>query len=283
LSATEAAIKHLEDALALAHTLRSPWWIGIVSTSLAFAHLRASDAARAKAVLVAAQSGQPWPHAFNARRSRQLAGALALVERQPEIALQRAGELLESVPGAPREQAIPSLHRLRGEALLALHRPEEAVGSLNAAMQGANERGQLPLLWRVQVLLGDAYRVLRRDTEAREVYSAARGVITALAETIDDVGLRERFESSAYALLPKERPISPRRATKEAFGGLTTRERHVAALIARGKSNRQISVALFITEGTVATHVGNILGKLGLASRTQVAAWAIERGLPQSD
>ena len=42
-----------------------------------------------------------------------------------------------------------------------------------------------------------------------------------------------------------------------------------------GRSSREIAEALFISRRTAATHVGNILGKLGLASRAQVAAWAI--------
>jgi DNA-binding NarL/FixJ family response regulator len=60
---------------------------------------------------------------------------------------------------------------------------------------------------------------------------------------------------------------------------LTTREREVVALIAHGLSNRRIAESLTITEGTAHRHVANILGKLGLHSRSQVAAWAIERGL----
>ena len=69
------------------------------------------------------------------------------------------------------------------------------------------------------------------------------------------------------------------RAAKEAAGGLTAREREVAALVARGRSNREIAAALSVGERTVATHVSNILGKLDLTSRAQIAAWAVERGL----
>ena len=47
----------------------------------------------------------------------------------------------------------------------------------------------------------------------------------------------------------------------------------------RGHTNREIASSLVITEWTVDTHVRHILGKLGLRSRTQVAAWAVQRGL----
>jgi DNA-binding NarL/FixJ family response regulator len=49
--------------------------------------------------------------------------------------------------------------------------------------------------------------------------------------------------------------------------------------IAAGMSNRQIGNELVIANGTVERHVANILAKLGLRSRTQVAVWAVRRGL----
>jgi DNA-binding NarL/FixJ family response regulator len=68
-------------------------------------------------------------------------------------------------------------------------------------------------------------------------------------------------------------------AAKLKFGGLTARERDVAALVARGQSNREIAQTLIISENTVATHIGNILSKLEFESRTQIVGWAIEKGL----
>ena len=62
-------------------------------------------------------------------------------------------------------------------------------------------------------------------------------------------------------------------------GPLSEREREVAALIARGCTNREIARELVIAEGTAVRHVANILNKLGLRNRAQVTAWAIERGL----
>jgi DNA-binding NarL/FixJ family response regulator len=59
---------------------------------------------------------------------------------------------------------------------------------------------------------------------------------------------------------------------------LTAREREVLALVARGLSNQAIADQLSITERTARTHVSNILSKLGLASRTQAALFAVEHG-----
>ncbi|MGX1269102.1 response regulator [Streptomyces phaeoluteigriseus] len=61
-------------------------------------------------------------------------------------------------------------------------------------------------------------------------------------------------------------------------GSLTEREREVLALIADGRSNREIARALVLSEKTVKTHVSNILMKLDLADRTQAALWAVRHG-----
>jgi NarL family two-component system response regulator LiaR len=62
---------------------------------------------------------------------------------------------------------------------------------------------------------------------------------------------------------------------------LTAREVEVARLVAEGRSNQQIAAALVISEKTVKTHVSNILGKLHLQDRTQLAIHALRSGLGQ--
>ena len=62
--------------------------------------------------------------------------------------------------------------------------------------------------------------------------------------------------------------------TGAALSALTTREREVLRLIAAGRSNREIGAELFISAKTASVHVSNILGKLGVASRTEAAAIA---------
>jgi predicted ATPase/DNA-binding NarL/FixJ family response regulator len=96
-------------------------------------------------------------------------------------------------------------------------------------------------------------------------------------------------EAVEIALQAPQRPAAgpleaPARGRSEGVPptGLTAREREVAALIARGLTNRQIGQTLVITEGTAASHVVHILDKLGFSSRSQIAIWAAERGLLQA-
>ena len=63
---------------------------------------------------------------------------------------------------------------------------------------------------------------------------------------------------------------------------LTPREREIAALIARGLSNRAIADELVISQATVARHVANMLTKLGFSSRAQVAAWMARQPGPEA-
>jgi len=91
-------------------------------------------------------------------------------------------------------------------------------------------------------------------------------------------------EASEYALskektAPPAAPVPERPPAGELMSSLTRREEEVATLVALGFTNREISTRLSISERTAGNHVGRILKKLGLGSRTQIATWATEHGL----
>jgi DNA-binding NarL/FixJ family response regulator len=100
---------------------------------------------------------------------------------------------------------------------------------------------------------------------AEAVRKAARGEVH-LAPVVQ----RRLMESLA-------RPQGAEPAPEE----LTEREREVLALLAAGHSNKEIARLLGVTERTVKGHVGNVMGKLGAASRTQAVIYALRHGLTQ--
>ena len=133
--------------------------------------------------------------------------------------------------------------------------------------------------WRICVELGHLYRTHGENLGAEQAFATARSLIEELATTITDEALRDNFLQMAMSMLPHIRPLSPRQVAKQAYGGLTEREREIAALIAQEKFNREIADMLVLSERTIETHVSNIMFKLGFTSRKQIATWAIERGL----
>lgn len=68
-------------------------------------------------------------------------------------------------------------------------------------------------------------------------------------------------------------------ADHDALDRLTPREREVFVLLARGRSNQEISAELYLGETTVKTHVARVLTKLGLRDRIQAVVFAYERGV----
>ena len=111
----------------------------------------------------------------------------------------------------------------------------------------------------------------------------ARTLVTELAAPMTDEIMRTSFPEHALKHIPHRGVASERRAAKKAFGGLTGREREVAALIGEGLSNRAIADRLIVSERTIETYVSSILAKLGFTARTQIAAWAATRGSFKGD
>jgi DNA-binding NarL/FixJ family response regulator len=282
LHAPVPALSTLEIGLSLAQELGSAFWIATLSANLGLAYILKRNLPAAQTTLQTIMPHEQPPQNIAERDVALAWGELSLAQGEPAIALQITDRLLESVPGkAPGQptQSIPHLLKLRGEALLALSRLDEAVDALEDAKRGAQERNARPVLWTIYRALGQANQALQLKDHAREERAAARQLIEELAATIDDIFLREQFTRAALNTFPQEKPLLPREAAKRAFGGLTMREREVAAFIAEGKTSREIAELLVITERTAEVHVSNILRKLGFTSRAQIAVWAVEKGL----
>jgi DNA-binding CsgD family transcriptional regulator len=279
----EEAIAQADIGLPLAHDLGSAWWVALHAATLAQAHLLRGDAARAAIALDASLPQGASPRILPERRVAWMWGEVALAQRDPAGALAVADSLIASAPGPPNAPAIPWLAKLRGEALTVQGNYEHAERALATACIAATEQRALPLLWQVQRARGHLSRRWRRDERAEQAYAEARAVVVSLAKSVADPAVRTRFWQGALATMPRERAPSARRIAAERYGGLTARERDVAAEIARGKSNRAIAETLFVSERTVTTHITNILGKLALTSRAQIATWAVAHSLDTPD
>ena len=124
------------------------------------------------------------------------------------------------------------------------------------------------------------------DNEAQILPALKAG---ALSYLLKDVAAEELADAVRRAAR-KEATLHPRVAARLVHAlrdpessdqSLSEREREVLLVIAEGLSNQQIAAKLGIGEKTVKTHVSNILAKLDLSDRTQVAVWAWRHGLMQ--
>jgi DNA-binding NarL/FixJ family response regulator len=106
---------------------------------------------------------------------------------------------------------------------------------------------------------------LLKDADADEVAVAVRAA--ARGELQLDPAVARGLLSSLGAV------------SHDAKADLTARELEVLRLVGAGRANKEIAARLDISERTARTHVSNILGKLGVASRTQAALWAVREGL----
>ena len=237
------------------------------------------------------------------------AAAAAGHEVQPGLALLRAAQgrvdlgvagLDRALAERPLGQLRPLLLAARAELALEMRDLDAAhaaadelaasaaaldppyVLALSAGVQGRlrlaeqDPRGALPLLrrawalWqqvdapyeaaRIRVQVSAACRAVGDEDAARMELDAARTMLTHLGARGDLPALEAR------AGIENGRP-------------LTARECEVLVLVARGCTNRAIATSLFLSEKTVARHVSNIFGKLGLSSRAAATGYAYEHGL----
>ncbi len=104
--------------------------------------------------------------------------------------------------------------------------------------------------------------------------------LKALALDVVLEGVRQAVrEQTVWTLEQLARIRAWEEQVKFRWDALTGREWDVLRALAQGKSNREISAELHITERTVEFHVGNILGKLGVGSRSEVAVWVWDADL----
>lgn len=279
LLALTTARQHLEKALVLAKAGGSLFLLRDATAFLASTCIEQGDYARAE-MLLNDVSGPEAPCQTLAQRLVWCARAeLELARNHADKALAILERLISTASHVENGEVIPRLSHLHGKALMALGRIEEAEAELCRAKDMAQGQGLRPLLWRICVTLGNLYRTNSKREQAEESFAQARAVIEELASTVPDQEQRDNFLRSTEAQLPPLPQPSAYQVTRQTFGGLTSREREVAVLIAQGKSNRAIAAELIVSERTIEKHVERIMSRLGFTSRVQIATWTIETGL----
>jgi non-specific serine/threonine protein kinase len=259
-----------EQALSAGHAVDFPITIGLALGGLARLAGAEGDRARARAL---------YERALGALRDMgampQIAlmlvalGLLAVEDADASTARARLGESLELAAALGHREALVAVLEGIAIGLVAVGRRQrtaaQAALRLLGAAAGLRAGGRLPPpLEAAEVALAVARRALGAgpaEALLAEGRALPLGEVSALARAalpdVADEG--QRPDPSAPAL--------------------TRREWEVVALLGRGFSNRQIAEALVLAERTVEMHVSNVLAKLGVASRAQVALWYQSRAV----
>jgi DNA-binding CsgD family transcriptional regulator len=155
-----------------------------------------------------------------------------------------------------REWVLAHVVRCRGLVAAASGEVEEALVLLERAVACHEEVGDPFGRARARLALGVVRRRARQKRPAREAIEAALAGFEAVGAA--------RWAARARGEIGR---VGGR--TREE--GLTPAERRVAALVAEGRTNREVAAALFLTERTVASHLTHVYAKLGVRSRTELA------------
>jgi DNA-binding CsgD family transcriptional regulator len=277
--AHDLACTFFEKALLDANS-STPNWIPLSLSYLATAYLEQNDYSRAEGLLNTFLTPDLGARATGERFVWTVQGELALAQGDAKLARSIAERLVQAADDETYGiGAMPRVALLYGRALIASRRKAEAAKYLEAVIETAQVRGLRNILWRALIARGKLFRTMARGSAARETFDEARRLIQTLSDSIEDVAVRENFSKRALGQIPLDHSLTSEDLQKKRFGGLSARERQIATRIARGESNREIAGELIVSQRTVESHVANIMLKLGLSSRAQIAAWAVERGL----
>ncbi|WP_448002880.1 LuxR C-terminal-related transcriptional regulator [Agromyces bauzanensis] len=168
---------------------------------------------------------------------------------------------LQSIPASASTPMFSALvAHAEGQVLLIEGDATRALASARSAVEAWGVLGVPYEAARSRVLVGRALALLGEAAAARSEFDAARGTFLELG--------------AHPALAELERNLG-----KHPSGPLTARELEVLRLVSTGLTNRAIGSKLSLSEKTVARHVSNIFGKLGLSSRAAATAYAYENRL----
>jgi DNA-binding NarL/FixJ family response regulator len=188
------------------------------------------------------------------------------------------------------EQTDVAAARSRLTEALVVARQQADEHRVAAALEGFVQLSVLEGRARLALQLAAAVEVVRqairvplppaeRAPLSRAVAQAPAALGNRGADAAEAYGRNLGTEGAAALALADAQIYMRDVSTGHARNVLTIREQMVARLVAQGLTNRAIAEQLVIAEGTAERHVGNILHKLGMSTRSQIAAWAVGQGL----
>jgi two-component system, NarL family, response regulator LiaR len=149
---------------------------------------------------------------------------------------------------------MPVMDGITAISVIRQELPDVEVIALTSVLEDASVVG---------AIRAGAIGYLLKDADGEELCRAIKAAAAGQVQLAPQAAARLMREVRA--------PESPER--------LSDREKEVLGLLAQGKANKEIARELSITDKTVKTHVSNILSKLGVASRTQAALYAVQLGI----
>lgn len=270
-------------------------------------HWATGDVAAARSLLSEGSDAGPDPEVvelLNPTPSRLATLLLREGDLEAVEAWVRARGLAQAAPRHAREPGLLVLARLR----IAQHRPQDALPLLATLAERARADGRHGSLVEIEVVIAHCFAELGDDVQALATLAdavrlaAAQGAVRVFlddaAVTGPLLGRLVGAASSGGPVIADPRALQHLGRLATAFDDhvlgvssdevaavsglvvpLTTREREVFALVARGRKNTEIAETLFISLNTVKKHVSHILDKLGADNRTAATQRARELGL----
>jgi non-specific serine/threonine protein kinase len=251
----------------------SAWWSCNTRAYLALACVQCHDLAGAEESL---EERAPPLGSAAERRLAWARAELALFRRDGPAARTIADALLGSHPGDARAP-IPQLLLVRGAAFVLERRYGSAVQALSRARDAVRVVGGLALTLRIDAALATALASQGDKDEAERASAHMHGVREELLARAAEIGRGAECRAGIERALSPPGRVALRKKEADRFSGLTRREREIAELVGKGATNGEIARRLSVSPRTVETHVENILAKLGVRSRVEIAVWASKR------
>ncbi len=261
------ALARAREAVAVAERVADSFFAPLAHVQLAGALLAAGDARGAAGEIAAMDDGAVAPlldlsagHGWQMLVDAHLAlGDLDAAHDTAERARRRAESTELRLPMAGAECAIARVALARGDLEAALVAAEEAA-------IGADRAGNILLAARARTVLGAVLQAQGAEDDAVAVLRDAH-------RTLAQCGARREADLAAQHLRRLGQRVARPGVSVAGpeLASLTARERQVADEVARGKTNRSVAAALFLSEKTIESHLGRIYEKLGVHSRVALA------------